>query len=227
MTTNPTDWQVSPQEREYLRNLAARQAAAAALPVMEARKQMWYALNDGRPGARPPVVIETGSFNRDFLPEGVFRCATETGRAIERQLLGNLRNFELINDDKVMPDTYDIPWFTEIDEFGVKVDLRQVEDSQGVPTGYEFIHPIRDLDRDFGLLKPSSCRVDREKTLAWKRFLEDLFGDVLPARIRSGVYGRPMLTQRLIALMQLLILLAASLIVRASACRIRKFRSVR
>ncbi len=195
------EWQIPPGEREYLRQLAAKQAEQSALPVMEQRRRMWFALNDGQTGARPPVIIETGTFKREFLPEGTLRCSSDTGRSIERQLQGNLRNFELINDDKVMPDTFDIPWFTEIDEFGVKVEMRQVQNAEGVESGYEYLHPIHDLDRDFGLLKPATCRVDRVKTHAWKKFLEDLFGDLLPVRIRSGVYGNTFLTQRVIVLM--------------------------
>ncbi len=195
------NWQLAQEERTFLRSLAARQAAYAALPVMQERKQAWYALNDGRSGARPPVVIETWTFKRDFLPEGILRCVSPTGRAIEGRLLRNLRNHELIDDDKVMPDTFDIQWFTEIDEFGVPVETERLKDSQGVETGYKFIHPLQDLDRDFALLKPANCRVDRERTVAWKAFLEELFGDLLPVRIRSGVYGSPMLTQRLIMLM--------------------------
>jgi len=195
------NWRLLPEERLLLRSLAQKQAEYAGLDVMRQRKEMWFALNDGRSGARPPVVVETWTFNRDFLPESVFHCTSEVGRSIERQLLENIRNFELINDDKVMPDTFDIPWFTEIDEFGIKIETEYVEDSQGFKTGFRDIHPITDLERDFPMLKPATCRVDRVRTMAWKAFLEDLFGDLLPVRIRTGVYGNPMLTERLIKLM--------------------------
>ena len=78
------EWHLPQQERIYLRQLAAKQAEYAALPVMARRKQQWYALNDGHPGARPPVIVETWTFDRDFLPENVFRCTSELGRGIER-----------------------------------------------------------------------------------------------------------------------------------------------
>jgi len=199
--TNDMNWWVSAEERACLRGLAQKQSDYAALDVMRQRKQMWFDLNDGRPGVRPPVIVETWTFNRDFLPESVFHCTSETGRLIERQLLENLRNFELINDDKVMPDTFDIAWFTDIDEFGIKIEREFVKDAQGVETGYHDIHPITDLERDIHLLKPATCRVDRERTFAWKAFLEDLFGDLLPVRIRGANYGNAMLTQQLIMLM--------------------------
>lgn len=195
------EWRIPEHERSYLRELAQRQREIAALPLMARRRQMWFDLNDGRPNTRPPVIVETGTFDRDFFPESVLRCASETGRAIERQLLRNLRNHELMDDDKVMPDTFDIGWQVEIDELGVQIPIRRVQDAEGVPTGYEFQHPIKDLKRDFHLLKPAQCSVDREGTLAWKTFLEGLLGDLLPVEIRTGVYGCAMLTHRVVELM--------------------------
>jgi hypothetical protein len=41
------EWQLPPAERVVLRELAQKQAAYAALPVMAERKQMWFDLNDG------------------------------------------------------------------------------------------------------------------------------------------------------------------------------------
>jgi len=195
------EWHIPNGERAYLRDLASKQAAYAALPVMAHRKQMWYDLNDGRLGARPPIVVETWTFDRDFMPEGVFRCTSQAGRVIEQQLLRNVRNYELINDDKVMPATFDVGWFVDVDEFGVKIETQTVKDAQGVETGYRFLHPIKDLAKDLRMLKPAACRVDRERTAAWKEFLEDLLGDLLPVCIRTGTYGSTMLTHRVIELM--------------------------
>ncbi len=194
-------WQLSNDERDYLRQLAQKQAEYAALPVMAQRKQMWYDLNDARQGARPPVIIETWTFDRDFMPESVFRCTSSLGRSIEMQLLRNLRNHELINDDKVMPDTFDIGWFIEADEFGFKIETEAVKDAQGVETGYRFLHPIGDLAADLPKLKPVVCQVDRAKTFAWQAFLQDLLGDFLPVTIRTGSFGSTMLTHRVVELM--------------------------
>jgi hypothetical protein len=194
-------WTLPPEDRVYLRELARKQAGYAALPVMQERRRMWYALNDGAPGARPPFIVETWTFDRDFMPAGVLKCASDTGRGIERQLLRNIRNHELIDDDKVIPDAYELGWFVHIDELGVPIERRRIKDADGVETGYETLHPIRDLARDLEKLKPAECRVDREGTLAYKAFLEDLLGDLLPVHIRSGSYGMNMLTHRVVDLM--------------------------
>jgi hypothetical protein len=194
-------WHIPDHERAYLRDLACKQAEYAALPVMAQRKKMWYDLNDAHPNARPPVVIETWTFDRDFLPESVFRCTSPDGRAIEVQLLRNIRNHELIDDDKVIPDTFDIGWCMEIDEFGVPVPRRTLPDAQGVETGFQYYHPIHDLTEDFHLLRPATCQVDRERTRAYQEFLEDLFAGALPVALRTGLFGNAMLTNRVIELM--------------------------
>ena len=195
------NWHIPDDERTYLRGLARKQAEYAALPVMAERRQMWYDLNDGKLDARPPFIVETWTFDRDFMPESVYRCTSDTGRGIETQLLRNVRNHELIDDDKVMPDTFDIGWFTNINELGVKIEREKVKDSDGIETGYRFLHPIKNLKKDLDLLKPAVCSVDRERTMAWKAFVEELLGEILPVEIRTGVFGCSMLTHRVIELM--------------------------
>src|ERR1035437_5371710 len=195
------EWDLAVEERAYQRELARKQADYAALPVMSQRKKMWYDLNEGRAGSRAPVVIETWTFDRDFMPAEVFKCQSEAGRRIERQLLRNLRNHELMNDDKVMPDYFSMGWHLEIDELGVKIESEWVPDSQGVNTGFQYHHPIKDLARDLELLKPAVCRVDREKTRARQEFLGELFDGNLDVRIDTGTFGCAMLTQRLVQLM--------------------------
>ena len=164
------DWTIPQDERLYLRELANKQAVYAALPVMEQRKEMWFDLNDGRPGAIPPVIIETWTFDRDFMPDRLLRCTTDAGRSIEKQLLRNVRNYELINDDKVMPDTFDIGWQVDIDEYGIHIPQETVRDAEGEPTGYRWLHPLKNLEQDLDQLKPARCSVDREGTYAWQAF---------------------------------------------------------
>jgi len=195
------NWTLPETDRTHLRELAAKQAAYAALPIMAARKKQWTAHNDGVPGARPPVVIETWTFDRDFLPASLLRCSSELGREIEAELLKPIRNHELVDDDKVVPDTFDIRWRVEANPMSVAVSREEVKDVQGVATGYHFLHPITDLRRDLHIVKPVECRVDREKTLAWKAFLDELFGDRLPVRLCSGIVAWTGLTSMMIRLM--------------------------
>jgi len=198
MDLNP----IPTHERNYLRELARKQAEFAALPIMAQRKQMWYDLNDGKPGARPPVIIETGTFKRDFMPESIYRCQSPALRDIERQLLKNVRNHELIDDDKVTPDSFDMDYFVQIDEFGGPAIIRHTaKDSDGIETGFDWEHPIKDLKTDLHRLQPAQCSVDIDGTMRYRAYLQELLGDLLPVCLRSGTYGRSMLTNRVIELM--------------------------
>jgi hypothetical protein len=194
-------WTLTAAERTYLRELARKQAELAALPVMEERRKAWTALNDGVAGARPMVMVDNWTFDRDFMPASIYRCTSETGRKIEQKLLRAIRTQELIGDDTVVPDTFDIGWFVNIDPLGVPIPVTHVKDSQGVETGYHFEHPITDLKRDLHLVKPVTCGVDRRKTAEWKAFLEDLLGEWLPVEIRAGSMGPTSLTQMVVKLM--------------------------
>jgi hypothetical protein len=195
------EWFLPDSERVVLRELARKQAEYAALPVMAERRQMWFDLNDGRSGARPPVIIENWTFDRDSLPDSVYRCATETGREIEKQLLRQVRSHEFIDDDRVIPDTFAMPWAVEIDEFGLKIEREDIADAEGVNTGYRFVHPIKNLETDFDLLRPATCQVDRARTLAHQAFLQDLLGDLLPVQIQPPRFRGSMLTHRVVELM--------------------------
>lgn len=195
------EWQLPLSERTILRELASKQAEYAALPVMRERRQMWYDLNDGRANARPPVIIEAWTFDRDFLPESVFRCQSETGRQIEEQLLREVRNHEFLDDDKVIPDTFDIGWFANIDQIGVKVKREKAKDAEGVELGFHYLNPIKNLKNDLHILKPASCQVDRERTAAWRAFVESVLGDILPVRLRSRLFAATGLTSQVVELM--------------------------
>lgn len=195
------DWKISAEERTYLRELAKKQAAYAALPIMEERRKNWYALNDRGAEARPPVIIETWTFDRDFMPPEIFHCQSATAQGIERQLLRTIREHELINDDKVIPDYFSIGWFLEINEFGLQIKREMAADSEGVNLGFKIDYPLKDLRRDLALLQPATCRVDREKTASWQAFMEDLLGDILPIRLECGALGSRSLTNRVVHLM--------------------------
>ena len=190
-------------EIAYLRGLAKRQAEIAALPIMEQRRKMWTNMNDGVLGARPPFVIETATFDRDFMPASVYQCTSDYGRQLESIFLRNIRQHELLNDDHVCPDTIDMGWHISVDEFGVEIPIDYVQDSEGVRMGYHFNCPITDLSDGFDMIKPASFSVDKADTQAEKQFFEETFGDILAITPRCWVYGHNYLTQRLMRLMSM------------------------
>lgn len=190
-------------DRTRIRELASEQARIAALPIMAARKKMWTDINDGVPGTRAPFVIETWTFDRDFMPPTIYQCESDYGRRIEARLLRAIRHHEILGDDHVCPDTFDMGWHTWCDEFGIKIETERVPDQEGISTGYHFDCPITDLNDGFDMVKPSRFGVDKGGTMEEKAFLEDLLGDLLPVKIATGTFGNNNLTQRLMRLMSM------------------------
>ena len=197
------EWVIAPDERAYLCDLAARQAEYAALPVMAERRRQWQDLNDGKPNVRPPFILEATNFMFELLPGRRYRCESKAGRAIEKELIRNVRPHEVYQDDRVIPATFDIAWCMDIDEFGpdVKIEVDHVVDSEGMEVGYGFNLPIKDLPQDLRRLRPASVTVDKERTFAWQAFVGDLLGDLLPVVIRVGNHPSMTLTQRVVHLM--------------------------
>jgi hypothetical protein len=175
-------WTVTPKEKRYLRDLAKKQVEYASLPIMAERRRCWYAHNALR-GTRPMLVMEMGTFQDSVLPE--LQCTSRGARLIERQLVTWITNHELIDDDKVIPDVFIVPWQIQIKEFGLDIKRTTAQDAQGRALGYATDHPIQDLEADFAKLGPSEFAVDRDQTLAQKAFVEDVIGDILPVQIEN------------------------------------------
>ena len=80
-------------------------------------------------------------------------------------------------------------WFVTLGDFGVKTELER-GDNEGHLGSYRWDPPVKDLDQDLGKLHYRSLDVDRVKTAAWRRHLEELFGDILPPDASSGIENR-------------------------------------
>lgn len=174
---------ITQDERNYLRELAKKYLEYANLPIMEERKKLWYDHNSLK-GYRPVIVMETGTFIDDFLAAP--KCESRAAKEIEYNLVNEIRNFELINDDKVIPPYYTVYWNIGIKRYGLEIKRDYVSDSRGKKLGYADQHPIKDLKEDFLLLKPSSFSVDREYTMAWKSFVEETIGDIIPVKVKNS-----------------------------------------
>lgn len=177
------EWQMTAHDREYLRNLAKRQAELAALPIMKEREADWYKHND-LIGGRPMITFETWTCEQDLLPP--LQCTSDVARQIELQLVRAVLSHDLIGDDKVVPSFFGVGWHAWMVLFDTRVDRVHAEDSSGGQLGHQFVHPIKDLAKDLEHLKPTVHSFDKEATLRWKAFLHDVMGDILPIKITMG-----------------------------------------
>ena len=186
-----TDTVPSAADRQTMRELAARWAEIAALPVMAERKRQWRALHDLRP-ERPMILFETATVH-EYVAPGELRCEDPILRAVEAVMREAIRHFDEIGDDIVLEPYYRIGWDLVTSSWGVDVVQVPADVAEGkIPLGYTFDFPIR-RPEDVSLLLPRTFGVDRERTLARQRLLEDVFGDLLPVQV--GNYDHFMVEQ--------------------------------
>jgi hypothetical protein len=177
------EFAIDKEETAYLRELANKCREYSELPVMRERKKLWFSHNTLQ-GELPLLVMEMDSFENDMFPE--FRCHSEMAKEIEKNLLRPILNHEMIDDDKVFPSYYPVFWDIETDTFGVDVKITHAEDDHGRDIGFSYTHPILNIEKDLSKLRPSSFTIDRRKTQARKDFLEDIFGDIYPVKIKNN-----------------------------------------
>ncbi len=192
---------ITKKEKAYLREIAKKYIEYANLPVMEERKRLWYEHNS-LISSRPIIVMEHSLFEEEILPAS--RCDSKSAKDIERYLMSAIRNFELINDDKVISPYFEVFWKIDLHLFGMDINRIYAEDAHGKKLGYKEEHPIVDLKKDFHKLKPSAYRVDREYTYAWKNYVEEVIGDILPVKIKNNsLFWHIAPSQRIVELMGL------------------------
>ncbi|HNX13278.1 MAG TPA: hypothetical protein PK854_02275 [Oscillospiraceae bacterium] len=171
------EFYISAKDKAYLRELAKKQAEYAALPVMAERTKQWYAHNAVK-GVKPLIVVEQGSFGRDFLPE--MKCEGKFAADLERQLLSKILQHERIDDDIVVPGVFEVYMDVECREFGVPVQIHHATDTKGRDVGYEFSYPIKSLEKDFNKLKPFEFNFDRKRFADKLAAVREAIGDILP-----------------------------------------------
>ncbi len=176
-------YKILKKEQLYLRELAKKQLEYSKLPVMEERTRHWYANNDLR-GEKPVVIIEHGPFREELFPK-IF-CESEVAVAVEKELLANIVNFELINDDKIVPSYFPINRKIHMKELDQDRVVHRATDAKGRELGYSFEHPIKDLKKDFSKLKKSVYNYDEKGTNEHHAFAQDLLGDILDVKITNN-----------------------------------------
>lgn len=161
-------------EKQYLRDLAQRQAELAAHPDNAALAQAWYDHNSLR-GQRPMVVFEEETCKQEFFQ---LQCEDPLARYVEGQLLQTIRAKELIGDDKVVPDFFRVPVQIESQFFGV--ERHRTVAAEGL--GYHDEPVLVNLEEDLSKLRPSEFHYNKAATERLENFAGDILGDVLPLR---------------------------------------------
>ena len=192
---------LSSSDTRTLRDLARRKLEIANNPTNLERRELWLGMHDGA-STRPMVLAEWGGVldpDRPFAPELV--CADPWARAIEGALRQEIWVFEVLRDDHVVEPVHNLGWAVQCSDYGAQPVTHTVEGDHLTARSWDA--PITDIDRDFHLLHPRTYSVDRKSTLVAKQRLEDLFGNILPVRVRGSFWWTMGMTIRAIDLIGL------------------------
>lgn len=171
---------IAQKDKDIVRSLAGRVREIAELPIMKKRKQSIYKFNALRP-EKPLLLCYPEGAWQELLPESEMKCEDQELRTMEWTLRSQIYWWEHINDDNVLESWFNIPWNITIGDFGV--DNKEVHgEGRG---SYKYVPPIVDLGKDLDKLHFREYTVDRTRTAATKALAEELFGDLLPSRIRG------------------------------------------
>ncbi len=180
---------ISKNDREVLRDLANRWRDHAQNPVMAERRRLWTALHDLKP-VRPMILFETASVT-GFVDPDELACTDPFLRAVERNMRDTVRHADEVGDDIVVEPWFRLAWRIRYPGFGVSIEQKPALMSDNETSlGYTFNFPIR-TPADVSLLAPRTFGVDREATLRSAATLQDVFGDILPARIGNYDFFSP------------------------------------
>lgn len=189
---------VTAHDQEILRVLAKKQKAYATSERNKKNEEEWYRHHRFEEG-RPMIHIELDTFQQELIPPRL-ECETEIGRKIEEGIYKQILNYELFEDDRVVPEYFPIQWQTWFHLFGLVVEVTTVGNGAGSDLGHRFNHVIKNLSESMPNLKASTYGVDREETLAYKNIVEEVIGDILPVEITGGCLSA-VPTQQLVHLM--------------------------
>lgn len=175
--------EVRQQDRAVLRGLAARLRAAADSPELQAKRELWRRHNALR-GDRPLILAFPEGAWPELLPESVLQCADPKLRQWEWTLRSRLYTWEVIRDDSFVEPWFDIGWHIQIGNYGFDVPMHY-GDNRG---SYVWDAPIKDLERELPKLHFRTLSVDRPATYHDLALANEIFGDLLPARIRGMLF---------------------------------------
>ena len=171
---------VSKEERKLLRDLAKQVAQAAALPVMDERRELWKRHNSLRP-ARPMILVFPEGSWRELLPDASLKCTGKAARGIEWNLRHRLYTHEHFLDDTVIEGDWVVRKVLKSSGWGLEPKWRQAPTATGAGAFEPVIRTPADLEK----LRFPEIAVDEKATAADLARAQGLFGDVLDVKLKG------------------------------------------
>lgn len=189
---------IGENDKLIIRELAKKVRDIAELPEMEERKNRWYNHNALKPD-RPMVLCFPEGAWSEIISAKQLECENDILRDWEMKLKQQIYWWEYIRDDNVLEPWFNINWSVHSGDYGVEIPI-----TQGNNRGsYVWEPPIKDIKKDMNKLKFRQPFVNREKTMTKIQMAQEIFGDVLPVRLRGNFWWTMGLTGEVIRLIGL------------------------
>ena len=178
---------MNPAEINILRELGARVAEIAALPVQEEKRDLWKRLNALRP-ARPMVLIdEIPWFEMDVDGSLQTRCEDPFLRGIERGLRRTLYRWDHLRADMVVEPYIEIPRAITSSGFGIsKKEDVAVSDKDNWIVGHHYKPQIQEEEDIEKILVPT-LNEDKAQSERSEDMAREALGGILGVRM-TGFY---------------------------------------
>ena len=165
------------KDRQRLRDLARKQLEYANSAENEIILKKWDALAHGR-RETPTVRLLFSNFPHEVITPRL-QCECEAARSLEASLLNTLVGRELFGDDTPIAPTHDMTYSASVDPFGASPKRTKAQTGGG----YHIEPIIEDLEEGLELLRGGGFHVDLEDTRRRMDFVNEIIGDLLPARL--------------------------------------------
>ena len=189
-----SDFAFAPTERQVLRILAGQAAELAARPIEAEKRALWTQHNALRP-TRPVIFCDPENAWNEIIPAETLACQNPIARAWEFHLRKQVFWGAEMGDDYTLLPFFPVEHVRQELDWG----LRQVQIGGENGGAYRWNAPVKteqDLDRlHFPLL-----RVDFAATQRLAELAQSIFGDLLPARVKTSWWWTLGLTQTLVYL---------------------------
>jgi hypothetical protein len=171
----------TPAERQRLRRLAGEVAALAARPIEQRKRQLWLDHNTLRP-TRPVVLCDPETSWSEIIPAKSLECVNPTARGWEFHLRREIFWGAQMNDDRVVMPSFDVSHVADAPDWGATE--RMIQTAGEDRTAYTWEAPVK-TEADWEQIHAPVIRVDFDATGRLVTLASEVFGDLLPVRLKT------------------------------------------
>lgn len=175
------DLNFTQEEKEILRAYANRVAEIAALPIQQKKVKLWTAHNDLQT-TEPVVYIDMENGWGECITEADLQCHNEIARYWEMILRKEIYWFEILKDDHVIDNNFDVGY--SFHDTGWGVELQRFGGDNG--GSYKVKQMIEDYEEDFDKIRYPKIIIDWEESDRLLALAHETFDGILNVRRASG-----------------------------------------